>query len=49
MYIDIFGDIYPCACSKEENKICNIVECEKVINYIKLQSIMYRTNCLNSM
>ena len=47
--IDIFGDIYPCACSKEENKICNIVECEKVINYIKSQSIMYRTNCLNSM
>ena len=49
LYIDIFGDIYPCACSKEENKICNIVECEKVINYIKSQSIMYRTNCLNSM
>ncbi len=48
LYIDIFGDIYPCACSKGHNKICNITEREKVFDYIKSQNASYRLTCLNA-
>lgn len=47
LYIDIYGDVYPCACVKGKGKICNIKEHNKVLEYIKFQKSCYRTQCLN--
>ncbi len=47
LYIDIYGDIYPCACAKGKDKICNIKEHEKVLEYIESQNLTYRSQCLN--
>lgn len=49
LYIDYFGDVYPCACvnKKEDFKIGNIVEQESVISYLKNCKLDSRDFCLN--
>lgn len=48
LYIDIHGDVYPCACSKESEKIFNIKELEKAQKYIHSEREKYRLKCLNN-
>ena len=53
LYIDSYGDIYPCACAKAnavKYKICNIKEIEKLKNYLQSMSkVEYRQECLNQL
>lgn len=52
LYIDSYGDIYPCACARanvEKFKICNIIEIEKLKNYLhSISEVEYHQDCLNS-
>lgn len=52
LYIDSYGDIYPCACAKanaKKFKICNIIEIEKLKNYLlNMSEVEYHQDCLNS-
>lgn len=52
LYIDSYGDVYPCACAKanaEKFKICNIIEIEKLKNYLhSMSKVECRQDCLNS-
>lgn len=52
LYIDSYGDVFPCACAKanaEKFKICNIIEIEKLENYLhSMSEVESRQDCLNS-
>ncbi len=47
-----YGDVFPCACAKanaEKFKICNIIEIEKLKNYLhSMSEVECRQDCLNS-
>lgn len=51
LYIDINGDIYPCACckgDKRNNLICNIQDENAVANYVKsIKLDAYMNDCIN--
>ncbi len=49
LYIDIHGNIYPCACVKDDDahKICHITEMDKIIKYLDSIKEDYRLDCLN--
>lgn len=51
LYIDIDGDVYPCACAKanaERYRIGNLEHLNDIINYIKsVEGVSHYTNCLN--
>ena len=52
LYIDSYGDVYPCACTKanaEKFKICNIVEIGKLKNHLyNMSKVECYADCLNS-
>lgn len=52
LYIDSYGDIYPCACAKSNTKkfkICRIGEIEKLENYLcSMSEVEFHENCFNS-
>ena len=52
LYVDSYGDIYPCACAKSNPKrfkICNIVEIDKLKDYLyDASNTEFREQCLNS-
>lgn len=47
LYIDIHGDVYPCACAKGQTRMFHITEHEKAKLYIDSTKDEYRINCLN--
>lgn len=52
LYIDSCGDVYLCACAKanaEKYKICNIIEIEKLKNYLyNMSEVECHQHCLTS-
>ena len=52
LYIDSYGDVYPCACAKantEKFKICNIIEIEKLKKYMhSMSKVECYQDCLNT-
>lgn len=52
LYIDSYGDVFPCACAKanaEKFKICNIIEIDKLENYLhSMSEVESCQDCLNS-
>lgn len=52
LYVDSFGDIYPCACAKSNPmnfKICNIKELKKLKQYLETTSTLkFHQECINS-
>lgn len=50
LYVTYCGEVYPCACVKNQKKflVSNICDCDKVESYLNSTNIKYREKCLSS-